>query len=168
MAAKTKELATIAEDSGNEGPISMKKPHRVLKRIIMEETDSDGFGPPLRNWIPKSKRGGITGEALDKPEDTTVVEENNSLPPSKKAKIANVEKEVENPKPEPNASKKKKVPVREAIAAMTTQAGGKKFGDGPAWLQRGEGEERQEENGGGSFVRRPNKKGQIGLPSDAT
>ena len=199
--AKTKELASIPESSGDESePITFVR-RRLPKGVVLEETDSDGFAPPFH--ITKAKHGRIAGEAPDKPE----VEEEKGIPPLKRAKttkVANDEVEVEKLQAEAG-KKKKKGSVREAIAAVqqatsadsrgqeeqrddvekkskAVSTGVKRFGDGPSWNPRGEGEERRgeerrgeetqervEEKEGGSFIKRPNQnKDQIGLPGDAT
>ena len=50
------QLATIAKNSRDESkPVLLKKAHILLKRIILEETGSDGFSPLMKNWKPKLK-----------------------------------------------------------------------------------------------------------------
>lgn len=189
-AARRKELASIAEKPRDESePVLSKKTQAsTRKRPIMEETDTDGDGPPLRNWKPKAKRDGFTAskETPDEPEDFAADEEKNLPPPSKKPRNSNVkEKDSE------AGRRKKKESIRDAIAAIqqatsadsgqasekrgedevtaveggkkSKSSGGKRFGDGPQLNRQGE------KNGGRSLIKRPNQnKDQIGLPGDAT
>jgi hypothetical protein len=98
--AKTKPLATIVESGDESEPILSKKARAPPKKmIILEETDSDDFAPPLRNWIPRAKRGYAT---KNEAESESATDESGEVPPSKKPKVAKVsevdmEQEVKKP-----------------------------------------------------------------------
>ena len=114
---KVNQLATIMEDSRDENlsniPFSeLAKRAHGPKRIILEETDSDGHAPPFKNWKWKLKCE-YSPENEDEGRQVQDDEENRNLPlPSKKSRVE--EREVENPR----ASKKKKISICEAIAAI--------------------------------------------------
>jgi hypothetical protein len=162
---KKKDLATIAEDSGDEDNIILYTgPIDVPKRVILEETDTDGDGPPLRNWKRKAK------QEISDDDEPAVAEEKTIPPPSKKArKMSNDEdSEQQMEKPQPKTSKKKKPSVREAVAAIQQAKSGETSKD------RGrQGEERAEESHGQAEDdnSRPNQnkdQPEIGLLGDAT
>lgn len=140
---KKKGLPTIAESSDDDfldaiNLSDLKKVRRLSKRPIMEETDSDGFGPPpSRNSKPKAVPEGAA-ENLNEPEAA----EHEDVPPLKKLKVAEAS-DVNNAVNDEGHGKKKKVSVREAVEAIQKDnSAGKRFGDGPVWNQRGkEGEE---------------------------
>jgi hypothetical protein len=166
---KTKDLATIAEDSGDEDDIIFfTGPIDAPKRIILEETDTDGDGPPLRNWKPKAKRG------FSDDDEPAVAEEKAIPPPSKKARqtMTSNDEERQMEKPQPKTSKKKKPSVREAVAAIQQAKSGEtskdtgRRGDERAEESHGQAEEKEDDKG--QFKRPNQNKDQIGLPGDAT
>lgn len=184
-----KKLATIAEDSGDESePLSLNivprgRPVYPALALVLEETDTDGDSPPMRRW--RRKRDARRA-AQDEPEDSVVAEEKDLPPPSKKSRNSNVEK------PQPEAGRKKKESVRNAIAAIqrdmsadSGQArenlkqkedevtviepeGNSKKSQSAGSKRFGDGPQwnrQEEENASGSLKKRPNQnKDQIGLP----
>lgn len=124
---KKKQLPTVVESDNDSEPVFLSnlKKGRVPKRPILEETDSDGFSPPLKKW-GKSK--------VDPLEAAKNEPEGRDIPPSKKLKVtkgSDVDIEVAEPG-------KKKGSIRGAIASIQQETNAnKRFGDGPQWSQRG-------------------------------
>jgi hypothetical protein len=166
----SKQLATITENSEGDSESLLSKESRVVlrkRRMIIEDTDSDGIEPPPKGWKSKAKakakaKANITA-AKDK--EVTSAESNMDLPPlPKKAKVAKMDRGQD--------GGKKKEGVHEAIATIQQEqpvavtevdnGGGasgelgwaagvrdkasegvkdvpKRFGDGPQWNRQGEG-----------------------------
>ena len=87
---KITQLATIAKNSGAESEPGLSKKARVPpKRIILEETDSDGFSPQMKNWIPKSKQYS-SGDESEPEVQGSVAAESRDMPPLERNKVAKV------------------------------------------------------------------------------
>lgn len=149
-------LTAIAEDSDDNDNetifLSDLKKGRVRKRPILEETDSDGFGPlSFKNLKSKAGPGG-PGAAENVP-DNSAAAEGGDIPPSKKLKLAEVS-DVDAEVAKPGGTGKKKDTVRGAIEAIQKDnSAGKRFGDGPEWNRRGK-EGRAEDT---NILKRPNQ-----------
>jgi hypothetical protein len=116
-------LTTIAENADDESSSSSDSesvsfalkeilrnlPLPLLKEPILEETDSDGFGPPMRHW--KRKARPITSDD----ENSPAAESDKDLQSSKNPKNAkNSNTNPEQGKP----AKRKKNAIDEAVAAI--------------------------------------------------
>jgi hypothetical protein len=132
--APAAELTTIAESSADDNLdilfSDLKARGRLRKRPILEETDSDGFGPPLLNRMSKAIPGGAAENGLE----NSAAAEGGDKPALKKPKLAKAP-DVDDVVVKPDGhGKKKKDTVREAIEAIQK---GKCFGDGPEWGKEG-------------------------------
>ena len=196
-------------DDETSPPLSKKARMSSRSELIMEGTDSDGVDPPLKHWKPKGRghatetEGSAAAESdMDVPpskkrklvRDVDMEQEvTEKLGKKKKESVREAIAAIQQGQRVASADsnsrqaseKRGEVAVKEKARAVVIEAKkslknvSKRFGDGPQWNQRGEGNSRKQENpekGDRSIdkcspVKRPNlnmSHDQIDLPGDVT